>query len=115
MKVELHVKERIYAMNVLPKENSLIDYQLKKRIVGKLGLTDEEKNKLDFKVNNDDGSINWDAKKDFESPASIEFSEDEVAYITKSIQAASDGVHNDEFWLILTTVHDKLNTSNQEK
>ena len=49
MKTKLLIKERLYLMNVLPQQNSLIEYQLKKSIIQKVEITDEDKALVDFK------------------------------------------------------------------
>jgi hypothetical protein len=108
MKVKLHLKERFYLGNILPQENSLVDFQLKKRITEKIQVSDEEKNELGFKVNDEDNSATWDAMKDFENPKEIEFSDDERGYIRKAIEAGSGSVHPDEYWVIVGTIYDKM-------
>lgn len=109
MKVSLHLKERFYLGNILPQENSLVDFQLKKRIVERIQVTDDEKNDIGFKVNEQDGSATWDARKDFENPREFEFSDDEVKYIRSSIEKLSDGTHPDEYWITVGTIYDKMN------
>lgn len=111
MKVSLHLKERFYLGNILPHENSLVDFQLKKRIVEKVQVTDEEKNEFGFKVNEQDGSASWDAKKDFENPKEIDFSEDERKYIQESIEKLSDGTHPDEYWVTVGSIYEKMKNS----
>ncbi len=108
MKVNLHLKERFYLLNILPQENALVDFQLKKRIIDKVVVTDEDKNGVGFNVNEQTGEVTWDAKKDFENPKEVDFSEDERKYIRQSIEKLSDGVHPDEYWLIVQTLYDKV-------
>ena len=62
MKTKLLIKERLYLMNVLPQQNSLIEYQLKKSIIQKVEITDEDKALVDFKQENE-SNVTWDAKK----------------------------------------------------
>ena len=52
MKTKLLIKERLYLMNVLPQQNSLIEYQLKKSIIQNVEITDEDKALVDFKQEN---------------------------------------------------------------
>ncbi len=53
MKVKLLMKERLYLMNILPNQNSLVDYQLKKSIIKKVEVTDEDRDLRDFKTEDD--------------------------------------------------------------
>lgn len=108
MKVKLHLKERFYLGNILPQENTLVNYQLKKRILEKVNVTEEDKEKLGFKVSDDGTGAEWDAKKDFENPKEIDFSDDERKYIQESIEKLSDGTHPDEYWVVVGTIYDKI-------
>lgn len=108
MKTKFHIKERLYLMNVLPKENSLVDYQLKKGLIKKLEITDSDKELYGFSVEDGGGSIKWDPKKDFENPAEFELSDQERDYARNAVESASDGTHNDEYWMVLTGIYEKL-------
>ncbi len=113
-KVSLHVKERIYLMNVMPQENSLVNFQLKKELMNKLEISDEEKTKLKFSVNEKENNVTWDPEIDMANPVEIEFNDQETAYMREAIEKLSDGAHPDEFWLIITTIYDKLSDSKQQ-
>lgn len=108
MKVKLHVKERLYLMNILPQENSLVNYQLKKGLIQKIEVSEKEKEELSFQVNEKTKDITWDAQKDFENPTEFDFNDQERQYVRDAIEKLSDGSHPDEFWLIVTNVYDKM-------
>ena len=115
MKRKLHIKERLYLMNILPQENSLVNFQLKKGLMKKVELTDEDREKFEIKVYEESQNMTWNAQKDFDNPTEFEFSDMECEYVRKAIEALSDGQHPDEYWLIVTTLYDKLqNTESTE-
>ena len=110
MKTKLLIKERLYLMNVLPQQNSLIEYQLKKSIIQKVEITDEDKALVDFKQENE-SNVTWDAKKDMDNPKGFEFTDQECQYVRKAIEALSDGEHPDEYWIVVMLLYDKLDVT----
>lgn len=110
MKTKLLIKERLYLMNVLPQQNSLIEYQLKKSIIQKVEITDEDKALVDFKQENE-RNVTWDAKKDMDNPKEFEFTDQECQYVRKAIEALSDGEHPDEYWIVVMLLYDKLDVT----
>lgn len=107
MKTKLLIKERLYLMNVLPQQNSLVEYQLKKSIIQKVEITDEDKALVDFKQESE-SNVTWDAKKDADNPKEFEFTDQECQYVRKAIEALSDGEHPDEYWIMVMMLYDKL-------
>ena len=110
MKTKLLIKERLYLMNVLPQQNSLIEYQLKKSIIQKVEITDEDKALVDFKQESEN-NVTWDAKKDMDNPKEFEFTDQECQYVRKAIEALSDGEHPDEYWIVVMLLYDKLDVT----
>jgi hypothetical protein len=110
MKTKLLIKERLYLMNILPQQNSLVEYQLKKSIIKKVEITDEDKNLVDFKQESEN-NVTWDAKKDADNQKEFEFTDQECLYVRKAIEALSDGEHPDEYWIIVTMLYDKLDVT----
>lgn len=110
MKTKLLIKERLYLMNVLPQQNSLIEYQLKKSIIQKVEITDEDKALVDFKQENE-SNVTWDAKKDMDNQKEFEFTDQECQYVRKAIEALSDGEHPDEYWIVVMLLYDKLDVT----
>jgi hypothetical protein len=108
MEVKLHLKERIYLGNILPGENSLVDYQLKKAIIEKVTITEEEKKEFDFVVREDGTGADWNGQKDFENGKIFNFTDAEAEYIMKGVQAASEGTHPDDYWLTISLLYDKF-------
>ncbi len=110
MKTKLLIKERLYLMNVLPQQNSLIEYQLKKSIIQKVEITDEDKALVDLKQESE-SNVTWDAKKDADNPKEFEFTDQECQYVRKAIEALSDGEHPDEYWIMVMLLYDKLDVT----
>ena len=102
-------------MNILPQENSLVNFQLKKALMKKVELTDAERKKFEVKINEESQNMTWNAQKDFDDPTEFEFSEMECEYVRNAIEALSDGQHPDEYWLIVTSLYDKLQNTEQTK
>ena len=110
MKTKLLIKERLYLMNVLPQQNSLIEYQLKKSIIQKVEITDEDRTLVDLKQESE-SNVTWDAKKDADNPKEFEFTDQECQYVRKAIEALSDGEHPDEYWIMVMLLYDKLDVT----
>ena len=102
-------------MNILPQENSLVNFQLKKALMKNVELTDAEREKFEVKINEESQNMTWNAQKDFDDPTEFEFSEMECEYVRNAIEALSDGQHPDEYWLIVTSLYDKLQNTEQTK
>ena len=47
----LNIKDRFYFLQLLPKENSYMDFNLKKSILGKVAVTKEDIEKFGIKEN----------------------------------------------------------------
>ena len=112
MKTKLLIKERLYLMNVLPQQNSLIEYQLKKSIIQKVEITDDQTLYAHWIA----GAVTvtfdaWDAKKDMDNPKEFEFTDQECQYVRKAIEALSDGEHPDEYWIVVMLLYDKLDVT----
>ncbi len=101
------MKERLYLMNILPNQNSLVDYQLKKSIIKKVEVTDEDRDLIDFKTE-DDKNYTWDAEKDMANQREFDFTDQERLYVRNAIERLSDGEHPDEYWIIVMLLYDKL-------
>ena len=72
--MELHIKDRIYIPQLLPAQNSFMEYNLKREIIKKLALT--EKNIEEYAIVEDAQTVKvkWDSKKDMEQPLMVDFS-----------------------------------------
>ena len=81
--MELHIKDRIYIPQLLPAQNSFMEYNLKREIIKKVALTEKDKDEYVIVEDQQTGKVTWDSKKDME-PLVVEFSKQEIDYLKKS-------------------------------
>ena len=81
--MELHIKDRIYIPQLLPAQNSFMEYNLKREIIKKVALTEKDKDEYVIVEDQQTGKETWDSKKDME-PLVVEFSKQEIDYLKKS-------------------------------
>ena len=74
--MELSVKDRLYLPSFLPARGNFKDFNLKKEILRKIAIPDEERKAIGLHENAEDKRIEWDVEK--EKPLAVEFSGDEM-------------------------------------
>jgi len=104
--MKLNIKDRIYFPQLLPQNNSYMDFNLKKSILAKVALTDRDKETYNIQENQDQHSITWDSKKDHEEPLEVEFSKEELAYLRKACEGLSDTAYPDDFWSVVEKIYE---------
>lgn len=77
--MELSVKDRLYLPTFLPARGNFKEFNLKKEILRKIAIGDEERKAINLRENAEDKRIEWDVEK--EHPLEVEFSADEMAYL----------------------------------
>ncbi len=105
--MKLHIKDRIYFPQILPKENSFMDFNLKKALLQKVGLTDKDRDEFGIKEDRENGRITWDAEKDQKNPLDIKFTEQEIAYLKKGCEALSSSPYPDDFWVFVEKIYNE--------
>lgn len=70
--MELSVKDRLYLPSFLPARGNFKDFNLKKEILRKIAIPDEERKAIGLHENAEDKRIEWDVEK--EKPLAVEFS-----------------------------------------
>ena len=70
--MELLIKDRLYIPTFLPKENNFKQFNLKKEILRKVAISDEEREEVGLKQITDENRIEWDTNKD--TPLIVEMS-----------------------------------------
>lgn len=103
--MELHIKDRIYFPQILPKENNFMDFNLKKSLLERITLTEKDREKFNIKEDQENGRITWDAKKDQENPFVIEFTEQEQAYLKKGCESLASSAFPDDFWMFVDRLY----------
>ena len=86
--MKLSVKDRLYLPSFLPARGNFKDFNLKKEILRKIAIPDEERKAIGLHENAEDKRIEWDVEK--EKPLAVEFSGDEMEYLRKACERISD-------------------------
>lgn len=84
-KKELNVGERIVALSVLPKEGNFVTLRLVRNLGEKLGLSADEHEKYEIKINTETGIASWN-KKGIEELVGLEFKNKEVEIIRTALE-----------------------------
>ena len=107
--MELHIKDRIYIPQILPAQNSFMDYNLKREIIKKVALTESDKAEYNIVEDTKEGKITWDSKKDIEQPLIADFSKQEIDYLKKACESLSESAYPDEFWATVEKIYNAEN------
>lgn len=106
--MELHVKDRLYFPQLLPQQNTFMEYAMKRSIMKKVGLTAEDQKKFEIKENEDGKGIVWNIEKDIAQPHTVEFTPEELEYIKKGCEALAEQPCPDDFWALVERIYDAL-------
>ena len=101
--MELSIKDRLYIPALLPKEGNFKQFNLKKEILRKIEITEDERAKVGLAENKETNRIEWDTEKDI--PLAVEFSADEMEYLKQSCEKISDENLPDDMWHIVEAVY----------
>ena len=96
--MELLIKDRLYIPTFLPKENNFKQFNLKKEILRKVTISDEEREEVGLKQITDD--------KD--TPIVVDFSNDELEYLKSACEQISDEQLPDDVWATIEKVYDTV-------
>lgn len=106
--MELHIKDRLYFPQLLPQQNSFMEYAMKKNILKKVGLTKEDQEKFEIKEIPEEQRIIWNVEKDAAQPLSVDFSQEEIEYLKKGCENLSEQVLPDDFWGLVERIYDSV-------
>ena len=76
--MELYIKDRIYIPQILPAQNSFMEYSMKREIINKVSLTEKDKEEFSIVEDSQAGKITWDSQKDFSQPLVVDFTAQEI-------------------------------------
>jgi len=107
--MELRIKDRLYLPVFLPKECNFRQFNLKKEILKKVLISDDEKEAVGLKENAETKRIEWDVEKD--TPTKVEFTAEELAFLKESCEKVSDDVLPDDMWATVELVYDALSSN----
>lgn len=103
--MELTIKDRLYLPTFLPARGNFKDFNLKKEILRKIAIGDEERAEINLRENGDDKRIEWDVEK--EHPLQVEFSKDEMEYLRRACEKISDEELPDDMWATVERVYNE--------
>ena len=103
--MKLFIKDRIYFPQLLPKENTYMDFNIKKSILAKVALTPDDADKYKIREDTQKKQVEWDSKVDAECPLEVSFTADELAYLRRGCEALSDSAFPDDFWGVVEKVY----------
>ena len=97
--MELTIKDRLYLPSFLPARGNFKEFNLKKEILRKIAISDDERQEINLRENAEDKRIEWDVEK--ERPLLVEFSKEEMDYLKKACERISDEELPDDMWACL--------------
>ena len=101
--MELSIKDRLYLPTFLPARGNFKDFNLKKEILRKIAISDDERKEINFRENQEDNRLEWDVEK--ETPLIVDFSKDEMEYLRKACEKISDEELPDDMWSTVELVY----------
>lgn len=108
--MELRIKERLYILQILPKEGSFSDFNQKRNILKKIAITEKETKTFSIVERPEENRIEWDQKKDAAQPLVVEFTNDELLYMKRACEGIleTDAPYPDEFWATVEKIYNAI-------
>lgn len=104
--MELTIKDRLYLPSFLPARGNFKEFNLKKEILRKIAISDDERQEINLRENAEDKRIEWDVEK--ERPLLVEFSKEEMDYLKKACERISDEELPDDMWATVEAVYNEI-------
>lgn len=105
--MELSIKNRLYLPTFLPAKGNFKDFNLKKEILRKIAISEEERKEINFRENQEDNRLEWDVEK--ETSLIVDFSKDEMEYLRRACEKISDEELPDDMWATVEAVYNEMN------
>lgn len=102
--MELSIKDRLYIPGFLPKENNFKQFNIKKEILKKIEISEEERATVNLRQNAENNRIEWDMEKDV--PLITDFTAEEIEYMKNACEKISDEQLPDDMWATVEKVYD---------
>jgi len=102
--MELFIKDRIYIPQLLPAQNSFMEYNLKKSIIKKVEFSQEERKKYSFKEEGEN-KLTWDGKLDVANPLKVKFTKEELEFLKSSCEKLAESPQPDEVWAVVNKIY----------
>ena len=103
--MELSIKDRIYIPQMLPSKGKFTEFNLKRSIIGKVTITEKDREDYSIVENKEKGQIKWDVKKDKEMPLVVDFSKEELEYLRASCETLVDTAYPDDLWFTVEKIY----------
>lgn len=104
--MELQIKDRLYLPVLLPKEGNFKQFNLKKEILRKIEINEQERQSVGLHENQDNKRIEWDTEK--ETPLILDFSKEELDYLKSACEKISDENLPDDMWGTVEKIYDAI-------
>ena len=104
--MELTIKDRLYLPSFLPARGNFKEFNLKKEILRKIAISDDERQEINLRENAEDKRIEWDVE--MERPLLVEFSKEEMDYLKKACERISYEELPDDMWATVETVYNEI-------
>lgn len=102
--MELTIKDRLYLPTFLPQKGNFKQFNLKKEILRKISIPENERKEINLHENEENKRIEWDVEK--EVPLHIDFSADEMKYLQEACEKISDEELLDDMWGVVEKIYD---------
>lgn len=104
--MELTIKDRLYLPTFLPQKGNFKQFNLKKEILRKISISDDERKEVNLHENEESKRIEWDVEK--EKTLQVEFAEDELKYLQEACERISDEELPDDMWSTVERVYNAV-------
>lgn len=106
--MELTIKDRLYLPTFLPQKGNFKQFNLKKEILHRISISEDERKEINLHENEESKRIEWDVEK--ETPLHVEFTEEELKYLQEACEKISDEELPDDMWSTVERIYNGVNT-----
>lgn len=107
--MELYIKDRLYFPSLLPECKSFLEFNLKRQILNKVFISDEDKEKFEITHDPENGTVRWNAKMDADNPKTVEFTKEELTLIQRGCESLDGQPFPDDFWKFVERIWETAN------
>lgn len=105
--MDLHIKERLLIPTILPEKGSFMEYNLKKSILKKIGISEKDREDYEIVEKKNEKRIEWNIQKDMETPLTVDFSKEELDFMRKACEHISEQELPDEIWVVAERIYNE--------
>lgn len=106
--MELTIKDRLYLPTFLPQKGNFRQFNLKKEVLRKISISEDERKEIELHENEENKRIEWDVEK--ETPLHVEFTEEELKYLQEACEKISDEELPDDMWSTVERIYDAISS-----